>query len=326
MRLSACCEATTSTLLETPATIRPPFFSWKHFAGTAAVSIGYLLLARLLIGFKSEQLFLVVLFNAMYYASRPTRKIILGFSVFIIFWIIFDSMKAFPNYRYNNVHIASLYGAEKALFGFTSTGARITPNEFFAAHHAPFFDVLAGCFYLCWVPVPLLFAGYLFYKNRTEFLAFSLTFLLVNLIGFVVYYAYPAAPPWYVQQYGFTFHAATPGNTAGLGRFDAAVGAGVFKSIYGKSSNVFAAMPSLHASYPLIVFFYGLRNRLGAINILFGIIMAGIWWAAVYSSHHYVLDVLAGITCGLTGITLFRLFVRSRRGAACFHYLLRPIR
>jgi membrane-associated phospholipid phosphatase len=34
-------------------------------------------------------------------------------------------------------------------------------------------------------------------------------------------------------------------------------------------------------------------------------IMAGIWFAAVYSGHHYVLDVLAGITCGLTGITLF---------------------
>jgi hypothetical protein len=28
----------------------------------------------------------------------------------------------------------------------------------------------------------------------------------------------------------------------------------------------------------------------------------GIWFAAVYSSHHYVLDVLAGIACGLAGL------------------------
>jgi membrane-associated phospholipid phosphatase len=41
------------------------------------------------------------------------------------------------------------------------------------------------------------------------------------------------------------------------------------------------------------------------VNALFALIMCGIWFAAVYSSHHYVLDVLAGITCGLTGITLF---------------------
>jgi inositol phosphorylceramide synthase catalytic subunit len=35
--------------------------------------------------------------------------------------------------------------------------------------------------------------------------------------------------------------------------------------------------------------------------------MAGIWFAAVYSGHHYVLDVLAGICCGLAGIGLFNL-------------------
>jgi membrane-associated phospholipid phosphatase len=33
----------------------------------------------------------------------------------------------------------------------------------------------------------------------------------------------------------------------------------------------------------------------------------GIWFAAVYSGHHYVLDVLAGIGCGLAGIGLFNL-------------------
>jgi membrane-associated phospholipid phosphatase len=64
-------------------------------------------------------------------------------------------------------------------------------------------------------------------------------------------------------------------------------------------------MPSLHASYPLIVLYYGIRTKQGWINLLFGAITAGIWFAAVYSSHHYVLDVLAGIICGATGIVLF---------------------
>ncbi len=181
----------------------------------------------------------------------------------------------------------------------------ITPNEYWRSHTHSFLDRLTGLFYLCWIPLPLAFAGYLFYKDKVVFLRFSLTFLLVNLLGFVVYYVYPAAPPWYVQLYGFEFHAHTPGNVAGLGRFDSLVGEPVFASLYAKSSNVFAAMPSLHASYPLIVLYYGIRRRMGLVNILFGIIMAGIWFAAVYSSHHYVLDVLAGIVCGLVGISLF---------------------
>lgn len=270
-----------------------------------AVSIFYLILSAWLIGFKTDQLFLVGLFNVLFYLSPTTRRFILGFSVFMIFWIIFDLMKAFPNYRYNVVHIESIYQAEKTLFG-----TPLTPNEYWLAHISTPLDILSGIFYLCWMPLPLAFAGYLFYKDKEAFFRFALTFLLVNLLGFVVYYIYPAAPPWYIQQYGFQFNPHTPGNTAGLGRFDHYFHVSVFSSLYAKSSNVFAAMPSLHAAYPLIVFYYGLVTRRGWWNILFCTIMVGIWFAAVYSSHHYVLDVLAGICCGLTGIGLFNLLYK----------------
>jgi membrane-associated phospholipid phosphatase len=39
--------------------------------------------------------------------------------------------------------------------------------------------------------------------------------------------------------------------------------------------------------------------------------MAGIWFAAIYSSHHYVLDVIAGICCGLAGISLFNYLYKN---------------
>jgi len=271
-----------------------------------AFSVFYLILSAWLIGYKTDQLVLVLLFNALFYASNVTRRFILGFSVFIVFWILFDSMKAFPNYRFNTVHIASIYKAELSLFGIHTPGGLIlTPNEFAFAHRHTFLDVMAGCFYLCWMPLPLAFAGYLFYKNKTAFFCFALTFLLVNLLGFIIYYGYPAAPPWYVQLYGFAFNPHTPGNTAGLGRFDNFFHVSVFSGLYAKSSNVFAAMPSLHAAYPLTVLYYGIKYRLGWINALFALIVCGIWFAAVYTSHHYVLDVLAGITCGVCGIALF---------------------
>lgn len=281
----------------------------KHILIVSLVSLAYLILSYVLIGYKTEQLILVLLFNALYYVSKDTRRFILGFSIFIVYWIIFDYMKAFPNYNYNKVDIAGIYNFEKHYFGIRSNGTILTPNEFLKIHGNNFLNVLTGIFYLMWVPVPLMFAVYLFFRRRKEFFYFSFTFLLVNLIGFVIYYAHPAAPPWYIQNFGYQFNRLTPGNTAGLSRFDSFFDVPVFKSIYAKSSNVFAAMPSLHSSYPLIVLFYGIKNKLGYINLVFAVIMAGIWFSAVYNSHHYVIDVLAGIACAILGIGLFRLLL-----------------
>lgn len=282
-----------------------PFFSVKSLLTTSLISIVYLLLSYWLIGYKQDQLILALLFNLCYYLSALTRKFIIGFAIFIIFWIIFDFMKAFPNYNYQEVNIESLYQAEKKWFGISDAGRIVTPNEYWAIHYHRFLDILTGFFYLSWIPVPLGFAAFLFFKNRSWFLAFSLTFLFVNILGFIIYYMYPAAPPWYVQQHRFNFIPGTPGNTAALHRFDDFFGVTVFKSLYEKSSNVFAAMPSLHSAYPLVVLYFGWKFRLKWINLFFVTIMFGIWFAAVYTSHHYVLDVMAGILCALTGIALF---------------------
>lgn len=277
----------------------------------SAISAAYLLISYYLVGFKTDQLFLIGLFNLLFYLSPITRKFILGFSIFIVYWIIFDYMKAFPNYNYNTVHIADLYNFEKHLFGINYNGHIITPNEYWRLNGNTFLDIMGGIFYLCWIPVPLAFAAYLFFKDRQQFLYFSFTFVLVNFLGFIIYYLYPAAPPWYVEYHGFTFIPGTHGNTAGLVKFDNYFHAGIFKSIYSKGSNVFAAMPSLHSSYPVIVLYYSLKNRMGLANIFFGIVMLGIWFTAVYASHHYIVDVIAGITCATIGIILFNIMLKQ---------------
>ncbi|QIL38008.1 inositol phosphorylceramide synthase [Pedobacter sp. HDW13] len=287
-------------------------FYHRSFVYTSiAISVGYLLLSLLLVGFKTDQLVLVFIFNVLFFFSKATRKFILGFSIFIVYWILFDYMKAFPNYRYNAVHIEDLYDAEKRIFGINLHGLMVTPNEFWKINSNAFLDVLTGLFYLMWVPVPLAFAVYLFFKKKFEFVHFSLVFVWVNLLGFVVYYLFPAAPPWYVQEHGFVLIPGTPGNTAGLARFDQFFNITLFKGIYSKGSNVFAAMPSLHSAYPVIVVYYALKNKLGAINVFFVTVMLGIWFSAIYSSHHYSLDVLAGISCAILGIVSFQFLVKK---------------
>lgn len=293
---------------ETP--LYPSFYTVKDIIITTMMSLFYLVFSYFLVGYNTNQLVLVGLFNILYYSSSVTRKFILGFSIFIVYWIIFDYMKAFPNYHFNKVHIGELYHLEKHFFGIFSGGIWLTPNEYLRVHSTPAADLICGVFYLMWIPVPLAFATYLFFTRRAQFLRFSLTFVLVNLIGFVIYYVYPAAPPWYIQYHGFAFIAHTHSNPAGLIRFDHLVHLPVFQSIYRQGSNVFAAMPSLHSSYPVIVLYYGLKNRLGMINLAFGVVVLGIWFTAVYASHHYVLDVFAGITCAFIGIFLFNWLAR----------------
>jgi hypothetical protein len=280
-------------------------FSGKSILLAFFLSAFYLLLSYFLIGFKTDQLVLIAIFNSCFFISKVARRFIIGFSIFIVYWILFDYMKAFPNYHFNNVHIQDLYNAEKLLFGFNLNGTITTPNEYWLQHGNTFLDILTGIFYLCWIPVPLAFAAYLFFKNKRVFLHFSFTFVLVNMIGFIIYYIYPAAPPWYYQLNGANFIPCTLGNTAGLHKFDECFNIDVFHGLYSKSSNVFAAMPSLHSSYPLIVLYFGIKQKMVWMNLVFGLIAAGIWFAAVYTSHHYVIDVLAGIICAVTGIGIF---------------------
>ncbi|WP_228378396.1 phosphatase PAP2 family protein [Chryseobacterium sp. CCH4-E10] len=221
-------------------------------------------------------------------------------------------MKGFPNYNFNNVHIESLYEDEKKLFGFVSNGSIVTPNEYFAVHNNKLFDILSGIFYLSWVTVPIFLTIYFLYTKKSEAIHLPFVFFLVNIIGFILYYIYPAAPPWYVSEYGFQFLKNTPGNAAGLARFDNALGIDLFHSMYEKSSNVFAAMPSLHSAYPVVSLYFALKKRLLTISLIILLTAFGIWFFAVYSSHHYILDVLSGILCAVVGIVLYELLYNKQ--------------
>ena len=268
----------------------------------------WLAVTALCIGFRPAHVVLAVLIAALFLANGATRRCIVALIPFFLFGISYDWMNILPNYKVNPVDIQGLYESEKSLFGITlATAERLTPNEFFAIHHAPLMDFFAGFFYLCWVPVPIIFGLWLYFNGqRKSYLHFAIVFLFVNLLGFTFYYIHPAAPPWYVASHGFDFIEGTPGEVAGLGRFDAMTGLGIFDGLYARNSNVFAALPSLHSAYMLIAFIYSLRAKCPAwMRVACAVICLGIWFTAVYSSHHYIIDVLAGISVTLIGFVLF---------------------
>lgn len=256
----------------------------------------------------------LIIIWAILVAVKPTRKFALALTPWLVFACSYDGMRLLPNYEVNPIDTRGIYEAEKSLFGIGTAAGTLIPGEWFNLHNCAFADFMAGFFYLCWVPVPLGFAIYLYLKGKCEmYLRFSLAFLFVNLVGFVGYYIHPAAPPWYVIEHGFTPVLNTPGSVAGLGRFDALVGAPVFHSIYCNNSNVFAAVPSLHAAYMLVATIYAIISRQSKLCIgIFAFICMGIWWTAVYSTHHYIIDVLLGILTTIVALLILeRLLLRA---------------
>lgn len=280
----------------------------RHALMLIAFLAVWLVVTGVFIGFRPEHSLLAGLILLMFMLSNGSRRLVVALAPFFIFGISYDWMNLLPNYTVNSVDIQGLYECEKSLFGITTAaGECLTPNEFFAIHNTAWMDFLAGLFYLCWVPVPIAFGIWLYAKGqRRTYLHFAIVFLLVNLVGFAGYYIHPAAPPWYVASHGFDFINGTTGEVAGLGRFDSMLGVGIFDGLYARNSNVFAAMPSLHSAYMLVAFIYSLRARCPlAMRIAWAVICAGIWFTAVYTSHHYILDVLGGIVVTFIGYALF---------------------
>ena len=270
-------------------------------------SVAFLLIQWAVVGLLPAQVFMVLLFNLLFLAHPVSRRLAVALLPFVAFEICYDWMRLYPNYKVNPIDIYGLYATELSLFGVVSEGVTMIPGEYFMLHHSALADLLAGFVYLCWVPGPMALGLWLLYKGEARwYLRFALCFLFVNFLGFAGYYLHPAAPPWYALQFGFEPDFSTPGNVAGLGRFDELIGVPVFQSIYVNNSNIFAAIPSLHAAYMLVATVYAILSRRSwPLIAVCALITVGIWCTAVYSCHHYIVDVVLGIFTALIGIYFF---------------------
>lgn len=287
--------------------------SRREMVATILGSAAFLLFQYFVVGLIPAQVLMVIIFNGLFFAHPITRKLAVAMLPFVLFEISYDWMRLYPNYKVNPIDIRGIYETELNLFGVSSEGTTMIPGQYFILHNNMLADLLAGLFYLCWVPGPMAFGLWLIYKGETRwYLRFALAFLFVNFVGFAGYYIHPAAPPWYALQFGFEPDFSTPGNVAGLIRFDELIGIPIFQSIYVNNSNIFAAVPSLHSAYMLVATVYAvLSRRSWQLMLLCLVITAGIWWTAVYSCHHYIVDVILGILTAFIGIFLFERILLS---------------
>jgi hypothetical protein len=83
--------------------------------------------------------------------------------------------------------------------------------------------------------------------------------------------------------------------------------------MYSAGSNVFGAIPSMHAAFPMMLVFYSTKRRNPFLTGLFIISMLSIWFGAIYTSHHYLIDILLGMSCAILAILIVEKIIKKGR-------------
>jgi membrane-associated phospholipid phosphatase len=215
----------------------------------------------------------------------------------VLYAAVYDSMRWYEDYiRSPVIHLHEPYDFDLRFFGIGG----LTPNEWLQRHTSAALDFLCGLAY-----TPFFFIGesvilslYLGLGGNLKVgERFTWAFVIANFIGFSCYYIYPAAPPWYVADHGFLVDMTVRASPAGTVRFDELIGFPLMQGFYGKSADVFGAIPSLHVVYPFLAMVYGWRlRRFRAFAVGYFLLVC---FSAVYLNHHYLLDLFVGFGIAL---------------------------
>jgi hypothetical protein len=280
------------------------------YLGTMALTMG-------LAGLHGEQILVCgVLLAAVAWSDR-TRDFFLRTLPLTFYGIIYDlTHLTEPLVRKLHVHVAEPYRFELSHFGLRTSAGMLTINQYFALHHWAWLDLVMGTAYLVFLYAALGFGFYLVWTGRggpRRRLATGYTwaFLAMNVAGFATYYLYPAAPPWYVAQWGLgPANFSAQASPAAAIRWDQLTGLHYFESFYGRSADIFGAIPSLHAAQPLLVFLFARQLGSRALSWTTGLYYLLVCFSALYLQHHYLLDVLIGSTYALVAYAAERAIAR----------------
>lgn len=155
---------------------------------------------------------------------------------------------------------------------------------------------------LAWLPYGIIHFGEPFVCSIVMFLwgppgtlpVFARSFGYMNLAGVAMQLLFPCAAPWYEVLHGLSpANYAMKGSPGGLARIDALFGGSAYTVGFTEAPLVFGAFPSLHAGCATIEALF-LSHVLPRAAPLFYLYIFWIWWATMYLTHHYLIDLIGG--------------------------------
>lgn len=222
--------------------------------------------------------FLVLVFFIYAAYNKTTRRFMGDWAPFVLTFLSFEAMYGIVGGIPKLIHVEQLSNFELNMFGSIPT---LTLQQLL---RTPFLDYLGAFFYSLHFIAPTVFGFVLWKFAPDNYKKYTLALALGTYSALVTFLVYPAAPPWYGV-----------GATRILFQVDTSLGVPFYRTLMDfVSSNQFAAFPSLHAMYPMVISLYALKiKKSKALPIL--ILPFGVWFSAVYLGEHYITDIIGGI-------------------------------
>lgn len=206
------------------------------------------------------------------------------------------------------VHYTPQIDAERALFG----GALPTVwlQERLYDGTTGFLEVATTLFYVSHFLAPLVLAFLIWAVwDRRGFVDLFFGILVVTILGEITFVLAPTAPPWLAADAGLVppVHDMIKQALYDMGLTPLA------DQFHSPSYNTVAAIPSLHAAWPVIGLLVALRHRLPRWVVVgqAGLVL-GVLFSIVYSGEHYVVDALVGFVYAGVAWWLVQLALRPR--------------
>ncbi len=284
--------------------LQHPDQRWKWFIFVGVII--YLILINQVTNRRPDHYFFALLVFSFVLGRARAKRFLLDWLPFILFWVAYDMMRGIADTVRGTIHVSEPYRLEHWLFQWLP-GMDMPPFDLQTLRFDQDWywlkvtiDLLAGNLYVMHFALPLVL-GWIFWhttNDRPMFYKFVYTLTTLNLLALITFMLYPAAPPWYVYSFGFgqpepnsTFWGTSAGRMIDIDRF---MGFDFFTTLWGKfNANHFAAIPSLHGAYPIVIVYFAYKKfrRHLAVLVLYPL---GVWFSAVYLNQHYVVDLLIG--------------------------------
>jgi len=263
----------------------------------------YFIAINQVIHVRPDHVFLALIVLMLAFGKSSARRFLIDWLPFVIFWMMYDMMRGVADNWRGIIHIEDIYDIELSLFGWLFDGKipAFFCQDFQLAHAGTWFkgifDLIAANLYTIHFGAPLI-AGWVLWhttNDRAMFYRFVYTLTILNIMALITFFLFPAAPPWYVMKYGFVQPSGQLTGAAGsLVAVDQMLKMNFFTTLWDNfNPNYFAAVPSLHGSYPIVVVLFlskKFRKYLGWLLIY----PIATWAAAVYLNQHYIIDLLIG--------------------------------
>lgn len=218
-----------------------------------------------------------------------TRQFFLPFLPIAGWLIFFYACQFVPSDWRPQVWVRVLPALENILYGANL-------SNILSAHKNTVLNVLA------WLPygithfgAPFVCSGFMFIFGPPDTVpVFARAFGYMNITGVLIQLFFPCSAPWYENMYGLApANYSMPGSAAGLAAIDKLFGIDLYTSTFSASPMVFGAFPSLHSGCATIEALF-MSHTFPRLRPLFIAYTLWLWWATMYLSHHYAVDLVAG--------------------------------